>query len=405
VTSTIKTSSASETKVLEGTFKEHDLHFDAIIIGASIAGSICALKLANKGWRIAVLEKRESLLAYKKICTHIIHPYAVNQLKTLGIFDELLNKSAQMTCMNIHYKDRSVLYPFAGKLTAANIERKDLDPALRATLTKHKNITLLTGIRLTSIVKSGKRVIGVKTLSSSNEGLNLHASLVIGSDGRSSDVVKLSHGRFKKTENQRIALFSYFSTKTVINQSHVWALRKGQEYIGLFPNKQRMLISWYLPRQEFENKQETHEQSFNRLLTYIAEQGFHVGERLESIIVVKDSSPQAASAPLRSLALIGDTKLAADPLTGIGCTWAMQSANLLVKCLGRAPSHKNSSTLKLQLRLLIYTFVHSLAFKLPSTLMTFVSMHGKWVFNSPIYNVLAWCTQKKSSKVHPKNKP
>lgn len=394
----------SSLKTLADTFKGHDHHFDAIIIGASIAGSICALKLANKGWRIAVLEKRQSLLAYKKICTHILHPYAVNQLKTLGIFDDLLTKSAQMTGMNIHYQDRSVLYPLAGKLTAANIERKDLDPALRATLSNHQNITLLTGIRVTSIIKSGKRVSGVKTLSSNNEALNFHAPLVIASDGRSSEVVKLSHGSFKKTENQRIALFSYFSTKTKINQSHVWALRQGQEYLGLFPNKQRVLISWYLPRQEFQNKQETHEQSFNRLLAYIAEQGFHVGDRLESIIVVKDSSPQAASTPLSSLALIGDTKLAADPLTGIGCTWAMQSANLLVKCLGRAPSHKHSSSLKLQLKLFIYAFVHRLAFKLPSTLMTFVSMHGKWVFNAPIYHLLAWCTRKKSSKIHLKDK-
>ena len=395
MTSASEATPSSNTERLEVTFKEHDQYFDAIIIGASIAGSICALKLANKGWRIAILEKRQSPLAYKKICTHIIHPYAVNQLKTLGILDELLNKSAQMTGMNIHYKGRSVLYPIAGKLTAANIERKDLDPALRATLSKHQNITFLTGISVKSFIQSGNHVTGVKALSSNNESLSFHAPLVIGSDGRSSDVVKLSHGSFKKTENQRIALFSYFSTKTIINQSHVWALRQGQEYIGLFPNKQRVLISWYLPRQEFENKQETHEQSFNRLLAYIAEQGFHVGEKLESIIVVKDSSPQAASTPLKSLALIGDTKLAADPLTGIGCTWAMQSANLLVKCLGYAPAHTKSSFLNLQLRLLIYTVVHHIAFKLPSALMTFLSMHGKWVFNPPIYRCLAWFTRKK----------
>ena len=404
MTSVSKTTVPSKTVRLGATFKEPNPQFDTIIIGASIAGSICALKLANKGWRVAVLEKRQSLLAYKKICTHIIHPYAVNQLKTLGIFDELLNKSAQMTCMNIHYRDRSVLYPFAGKLAAANIERKDLDPALRSTLSKHQNITLLTGISVKSFIQSGKHVIGVKTLLSNNETLNLHAPLVIGSDGRNSNVVNLSHGSIKKTENQRIALFSYFSTKTIINQSHVWALRQGQEYIGLFPNKQRVLISWYLPRQEFEDKQETHEKSFNRLLDYIADQDIQVGERLESIIVVKDSSPQTASTPLRSLALIGDTKLAADPLTGIGCTWAMQSANLLVKCLGKAPSNKNSSCLNISIKLSIYTFVHSLAFKLPSTLMTFISMHGKWVFNPATYSALAWFTRKESSKVNPQDK-
>lgn len=381
---------------LESTFNNTSMHFDAIIIGASIAGSVCALKLANKGWRVAVVEKRQSLLAYKKICTHIIHPYAVDQLKALGVFDPLFNKSAQMTGMNIHHNNDSILYPFAGKLSAANIERKDLDPALKASLSNHKKITLLAGFRVKSLLKSDNYITGVTALSSTNEVISLSASLVIGADGRNSEVVKLSHGSSKKIDNQRIALFSYFSAKSKINESHVWALRQGQEYVGLFPNKQRVLITWYLPRDEFEKKTETHPQSFNRLLAYIAEQGIHVGERLEDIMVVKDSSPQTASTSAKSLALIGDSKLAADPLTGIGCTWAIQSASLLVACLGQAPSQKNSSRLTMQLRLTVYSFLHSLTFKLSSAVMTFVSMHGKWVFNPAVYRCLAWFTRKKN---------
>jgi 2-polyprenyl-6-methoxyphenol hydroxylase-like FAD-dependent oxidoreductase len=300
-----------------------------------------------------------------------------------------------MTGMNIHHNGRSILYPFAGKLSAANIERKDLDPALKASLTKYANITLLTGCRVSSLIKSDNHVTGIQYVSSTNENIRLTAKVVIGSDGRNSEVIKLSKARFKKTDNQRVALFSYFSTKTIINESHVWALRQGQEYIGLFPNKQRVLISWYLPRNEFESKTETHEQSFDRHLAYINKQGIHVGERLENIIVVKDSSPQIATTYAKSLALIGDSKLAADPLTGIGCTWAMQSANLLATCLGPAPSHKNNSRINnMQIRLFVYNFIHNLTFKLSSALMTFVSMHGKWVFNSPVYRCLAWLTRK-----------
>lgn len=410
---TIVSTPATTQEAMAAVVRNQHLDYDAIIIGAGIAGSVCALALANKGWRIAVLEKRQSLLAYKKICTHIIHPYAVNQLKKIGVFDELMTKSAQMTGMNIHHNGRSILYPFAGKLSAANIERKDLDPALKAALTKHKNITLLSGCRVTSLVKSGNHVTGLhylstreaskkeaptKDSSTKDESIQLTARLVIGSDGRNSEVIKLSNGNVKKTDNQRVALFSYFSTKTTISESHVWALRQGQEYIGLFPNKQRVLISWYLPRDEFENKTETHEQSFDRLLAHINAQGIQVGERLESIIVVKDSAPQTATTSAKSLALIGDSKLAADPLTGIGCTWAMQSANLLATCLGPAPPYKSKSRTNIQTRLLAYTFIHSITFKLSSALMTLVSMHGKWVFNAPVFRCLAWFTRKKRQR-------
>ena len=169
---------------------------------------------------------------------------------------------------------------------------------------KHKNITFFSGCRMSSLLKSGNRAVGVKCLSSSNESLYLSAKVVIGSDGRSSEVNKLSQGRFRKTDNQRVALFSYFSSKMIINESHVWSLRQGKEYIGLFPNKKRVLVSWYLPRDEYETKAVTNEQSFNQLIEFIAEQGFQVGERLESVMVVKDSSPQITSNSLKSLAFI-----------------------------------------------------------------------------------------------------
>ena len=369
--------------------------FDAIIIGAGIAGSVCALTLANKGWRVAVVEKRQARSAYKKMCTHILHPYAVDQLEKLGLLDELFKKSAQMTCMNIHYNERSVFYPFAGKRQAANIERKDLDPALKNALTQHSHITLFAGYRLSSLIKSANQVIGVQCIPASGQKLSLKASVVIGSDGRNSAITKLCQGHFKKTDNQRVALFSYFSSHRNLTESHVWSLRQGKEYIGLFPNQQRLLVSWYLPREEFDNKTETHEQSFERLLAFIAEQGITLGDRLESVRVVKDSSPQVVSLSPNSLALIGDSKLAADPLTGIGCTWAMQSANLLAACLGQAPTQAKKSFFTIRLRILAYNCMHSLTFKLSSSLMTVVSMHGKWVFNTPVYRSLAWLTRKK----------
>jgi len=372
--------------------------YDVIIIGASIAGCMSALELANKGWRVAVLEKRQSLQAYKKICTHIIHPYAVNKLKEFGVLETLLNESAQMTAMNIHHQDLSVLFPFKGKLDAANIERSDLDPALRATLLNHKNITLFMGFRIQSFIKSGKRVSGIRASTLDNELMSFRAPLVIGADGRNSEVTKLANGTIKKTDNERIALFSYFSTGTKLTQSHVWSLRQGQEYIGLFPNRQRILISWYLPRHEYESKQETHEQSFKRLINFIAKQGINVGDQLESIIVVKDSSPQSVRLRLNALALVGDTKLTADPLTGIGCTWAMQSAKLLSVCLGKPPSSKQHPfirSISIQTRLNLYSASHILLFKFTSAFMTFVSMHGKWVFNKPVYRFLAWCTGKR----------
>lgn len=372
--------------------------FDAIIIGASIAGSICALELGNRGWRVAVVEKRQSLDHYKRICTHIIHPSGISHLKRLGLFDQLLDKSTLMTAMNIKHQNRSVYFPFKGKPEAANIERRDLDPVLKYALAKHSNIQLFNGYSLDELLIDQHRVYG--TGISNTEGkILLNGKLVIAADGRNSAAVKLANGHQKTFENGRVALFSYFNRDDIApetQESHVWSIDAGNEYVGYFPNKHHVLISWYLSAekyQHYQNDLESLRSEFDQRAEHTRLKGFRLGERNTVIAIAKDTSPEKASTDLKGLVLVGDAKLAADPLTGVGCSWAMNSAIMLCQCLGNS----NLQEKQLDRRVAIYNALHRVRFEIPSHIMSIASAHGRVFFNKPVFGLLSWLTGKRES--------
>ena len=372
--------------------KEHT--FDAIVVGASIAGSIAALELANKGWRVAVLEKRQNLEHYKKLCTHIIHPGGVRALERHHLLNDLKSKSAHDTGMRVEYAGQDVYFPLGGKLTAANIERQDIDPALKQALDKHSMITLLLGYTLTEILTSNNSVNGLIAKTSDGELHPFNSYFLIAADGRDSTCVKLAEGSHAIQSNHRVALFSYVEAVSPTQKySRIWALERGEQYVGVFPNQRRTLISWYVSESYYKDIQSQKERSFDGLNTFLKTKGVTVGPRLDAVVVAKQTSPQRASVSLKGLALIGDAKLTADPLTGVGCSWAMSSASLLATCVGKAPLGELaslSSHKRLRFRISVYNALHAVLYRMPSFLMTLASMHGKWIFNKPVYKSMSW---------------
>jgi len=380
--------------------------FDAIIIGASVAGCICALYLANKGWRVLVLEQRALFSHYKRICTHILHPYAVQTLQSLGLFGTLRDTSALPTFMRIHYQQHTLHFPFGAKATAANIERRDLDPLLREALATHPRISLQLGSHIKHIEsqQSGNRVFHT---AHNEPQINSTGTLIL-ADGRASNSAWQLGAKRRRQPNGRVALFAYVrldSHRVDKVASDVWSLDQGAQYLALFPNRSRALVSWYMPDRDFDKIQQSKDTHFDARIDTIRSEFPHLGERVSAVMVAKDTSPVSARLPFSAsrcgVFMVGDAKLAADPLTGVGCAWAMRSARLLAACLGDPPvtaesiSHHAAHRLS---RVLLYRSLHWLSFAVPSYVMTLASKHGHWIFNSPVFRTLSFLSRPKRSQ-------
>jgi 2-polyprenyl-6-methoxyphenol hydroxylase-like FAD-dependent oxidoreductase len=67
--------------------------YDVIISGAGIVGCAAALRLAERGWRVLLVERNRSLP--KHLAGELFHPPGVEQLRALGLSDSLLARDAQ----------------------------------------------------------------------------------------------------------------------------------------------------------------------------------------------------------------------------------------------------------------------------------------------------------------------
>ncbi len=62
----------------------HGERYDVAIVGASTAGCTAARLYAQQGARVALIERRPALDAYKTVCTHFIQSSATPTIERLG---------------------------------------------------------------------------------------------------------------------------------------------------------------------------------------------------------------------------------------------------------------------------------------------------------------------------------
>src|SRR5690242_3803758 len=73
--------------------------YDAVIVGASLAGCATAIGLGRAGARVALVEKRPDPAAFKRVCSHFIQASAVPALDRLGLLEPIAEAGGVRTTM------------------------------------------------------------------------------------------------------------------------------------------------------------------------------------------------------------------------------------------------------------------------------------------------------------------
>src|SRR2546430_17698013 len=109
--------------------------YDAVIVGASLAGCATAIMLGRSGARVALVEQRPDSSAYKRICSHYIQSSAVATLERLDLLEPMMRAGAVRSGARIWTRFGGWVLPPAGSTVAGggNLRRVVLRPLMRRT--------------------------------------------------------------------------------------------------------------------------------------------------------------------------------------------------------------------------------------------------------------------------------
>jgi len=307
--------------------------YDAVIVGASLAGCTTAIFLGRAGARVALVEKQPDPKAYKRICSHFLQSSAVPTLERL----ELLGPIEAAGGTRPHFRAWTrwgwIQAPKDRSPASVNLRRERLDPLVRETAAAAAGVDLLLGQTAHELLHDGVdgAVSGVVVRDKAGVETRLRARLTIGADGRDSRIAELARVPVKTTPHARFAYGGYFEGPAPAGAPDgvIWML--DPQFAAAFPTDSG--LTFYAAMGTKDRLPEFRRDPAAALVKWCADvpEAPPIREcRLVDQVMGKLDMTNKLRRPVApGLALVGDAALAIDPLWGVGCGFAFQSGEWL----------------------------------------------------------------------------
>lgn len=305
--------------------------YDVAIVGASVGGCTAARLYGQRGARVALVEKRPAVDAYKTVCTHFIQSSATPTIERLGLAPLIEEHGAVRNGIDIwSVAGGWILTEQDDPPYGYSVTRRTLDPLLRKLAADTPGVELMSGWTATS-AEPGR---GLTIENPSRERRTISARLVVGADGRDSQVARMANVPGRVKPHGRFFYWAYWrglEPETRTKRARMWMLNPDCAYT--FPNEDDLTLLLVAPHRdrlpEFRADLERAYMRMARSLPQAPDLGHAVRE---SKILGKLDLPNVIRPAGRpGIAFVGDAALAGDPLWGVGCGWAFQSAEWLVE--------------------------------------------------------------------------
>jgi 2-polyprenyl-6-methoxyphenol hydroxylase-like FAD-dependent oxidoreductase len=165
--------------------------YDAVVVGARVAGTPAATRLAEQGWKVLLLDREPP--PADTLSTHALFPNTLARLAELGALERI---EAEHRVNLVEYAIRTLGYESVGRFTPiggfdrmAVITRPVLDPALLG-VAVDAGVETRFGEKVTGLLGAGTEEEPVRGVVLES-GEEIEARWVLGADGRVSTVARL----------------------------------------------------------------------------------------------------------------------------------------------------------------------------------------------------------------------
>lgn len=315
--------------------------YEVAIVGASLAGSAAATFLGRQGARVALIESHADANVYKRMCTHFIQASASPTIDRLGLADPIREAGGRATDANLWTRYGWVSFgrdnapPPASDWPAWNIRREKLDPMVRELAASTENVELLLGRTVTAVAREGDRIRGVRVRERDGGEHEIRAKVVVAADGRDSSMAELAAVPTRRKPHNRFGYFAYYRDTPLVtgDDAQLWFLDPDMAYA--FPTDDGLVCLTVMPvKARLDEFKPDPEPAMARMFEGLADAPrIDPAKRVSKVMGKLEMQNIVRRTTLPGLALVGDAAIAADPLWGVGCGWAFQSAEWLAEAL------------------------------------------------------------------------
>jgi flavin-dependent dehydrogenase len=314
-----------------------DTRYDAIIVGARVAGASTAMLLARAGLRVLVIDRARP--GTDTLSTHAFMRGGVMQLSRLGLLDELIaagTPAIHRTVIRYGETEETVDIrpgPHVPALFAPRrslLDRVLIDAAIRVGADVRFQ-TSLTGL----LRDDDGRVIGIEAADRWGQRLVAHAPLTIGADGLRSRVAReVGVLTYESGTNASAMVVGYWSGVQV--EGYQWLYGTGMS-AGIIPTNDGQVCVWAgTPSSGFERQRREPGLGLHRILHTVApdwSQALSRGHQHGPVRGFPGVQGFLRQPWGRGWALVGDASHFKDPLTTHGMTDALRDAELLARAI------------------------------------------------------------------------
>ena len=311
--------------------------YDAIVVGARCAGSPTAMLLADKGYRVLVVDR--ATFPSDTQSTHIVHPPGVAALRRWGLLDRL----AATGCPPIDtYAFDFGPFTISGApgtedAPVAYCPRRTVLDKLLVDAASEAGAEVREGFTVEELLVDGGRVTGLRGHSAGGKLVSEQAKVVVGADGRNSFIAK-AVGPEQYNEKPRLlcGYYSYWSDLPIDGRFEVF-IRPGRGWAAAPTHDGLTLVVAGWPFAELEANKDDIEGNYLRMFDLVPEFADRVRAATRETRFSGTAVPNFFRKPFGpGWALVGDAGYNKDFITAQGITDAFRDAELCAKGLGEA---------------------------------------------------------------------
>jgi len=326
--------------------------YDVLVIGAGPAGSTAAYHLANKGFKVLVIEK-EKLPRY-----HVgesLMPYCYFPLERMGLSD-WMRESAYPKKQSVQFvrSNGQVSQPFYffqhfdhKAATTWQVDRAEFDKKLMDNA-QSKGAELLQGTKVTDLIEENAVICGVVTDSMQDDHKRIRSKIVIDASGKNAFSINRFNSRIPDKLLKKISIWTYYK-----GAKRDPGLDEGATTVAYLPKKAWF---WYIPLSDdrvsvglvadpsyLNFSKADYQELFEREIQkneWIKDH-LSIGELCDKFYVTSDFSYRSDFVAKEGLVLAGDAFSFLDPVFSSGVFLALRSGEMVATAVAQALKNNN----------------------------------------------------------------